>query len=70
MRVSISEDRCVAAGQCVAAAPDVFDQRDDDGVVVLINPEPSEDQADEVEHARSVCPAQAIFVEASVHQND
>jgi len=32
MRVTVDQDRCIAAGQCVAAAPDVFDQRDEDGM--------------------------------------
>lgn len=40
MKVVVDEDKCVAAGQCVAAAMDVFDQRDEDGIVVLLNENP------------------------------
>ncbi|MGC5255734.1 ferredoxin [Gordonia sp. DT218] len=63
MKVIIDEDKCVAAGQCVAAAPDVFDQRDEDGIVVLLNDNPPEDAAERVRQAAAVCPALAIRVE-------
>jgi ferredoxin len=63
MKVTIDMDRCVAAGQCVLAAPDVFDQRDDDGVVVLLNASPPADGADAVRTAAALCPALAITVE-------
>ena len=63
MKIHIDQDKCVASGQCVLAAPDVFDQRDEDGVSVLIDPAPSEDRAEEVEQAADMCPALAIRVE-------
>jgi ferredoxin len=63
VKVFIDQEKCVAAGSCVMAAPDVFDQRDEDGIVVLLNAEPPADLADDVRHAASVCPALAITVE-------
>jgi ferredoxin len=36
MKVAVEQDRCVGSGQCVLLAPDVFDQRDEDGSVVLL----------------------------------
>ena len=33
MKVYVDQDRCIAAGQCVAHADEVFDQREDDGIV-------------------------------------
>lgn len=63
MKVFIDQEKCVASGQCVLAADDVFDQRDDDGIVVLLVDEPSEERADDVWQASTVCPAQAIWVE-------
>jgi ferredoxin len=63
MRVAVDQDRCVAAGQCVAAAPDVFDQRDEDGVVVLLKATPDADEEDHVRRAAMVCPALAIQVQ-------
>jgi ferredoxin len=64
MKVTIDQDKCVAAGQCVVAAADVFDQRDEDGIVVLLNDNPPAEQAADVEHAAQVCPALAIRIES------
>lgn len=62
MKVTIDQDKCVASGQCVMAAEDVFDQRDEDGIVVLLEESPSDERAEDVEHAAAVCPALAITV--------
>jgi ferredoxin len=43
--------------------PAVFDQRPDDGVVVLLNDSPPDSMADELFEAQDMCPAQAISVE-------
>ena len=60
MKITVYEDKCCGAGSCVMAAPDVFDQRDEDGIVVLLEPAPGPDLADAVREAESICPAQAI----------
>jgi len=60
MRVEFDEPKCVAAGQCVLAAPDVFDQREDDGVAIVLAEHPPADQYDDVREAAAVCPAAAI----------
>ncbi|MEV1082745.1 ferredoxin [Streptomyces sp. NPDC050211] len=60
MRVELDEPKCVASGQCVMAAPDVFDQRDDDGVAILLEEHPGEELLDEVREAVAICPAAAI----------
>lgn len=60
MEISIEQDRCVAAGQCVAAAPEVFDQRDEDGIVVLLASSAPAGAEDGVREAATICPAQAI----------
>ncbi|GAA2695792.1 ferredoxin [Streptomyces lunalinharesii] len=62
MKIIIDENKCVGAGQCVLAAADVFDQRDEDGVVVLLNPLPADDLSAQVEDAAARCPALAIEV--------
>ncbi|MFJ9417757.1 ferredoxin [Streptomyces sp. NPDC101227] len=62
MKVIIDENKCVGAGQCVLAAAEVFDQRDEDGIVVLLNPLPSDDLSVQVEDAALRCPALAIEV--------
>ncbi|GAA2711452.1 MULTISPECIES: ferredoxin [Actinoplanes] len=60
MRVEFDEPKCVAAGQCVMVAPDVFDQRDEDGVAIVLDAEPGPELHDEVREAAAVCPAAAI----------
>ncbi|MEV6166737.1 ferredoxin [Streptomyces sp. NPDC051954] len=60
MRVELDEPKCVASGQCVMAAPDVFDQRDDDGVAILLEEEPAAGLHDDVREAAAICPAAAI----------
>lgn len=63
VKVIVDQDRCVASGQCVTVAPDVFDQRDEDGVVVLVTASPPERAAAQVRQAATLCPALAIRVE-------
>lgn len=63
MKVSIDRSKCVGAGQCVRVAPDVFDQDEKDGLVVLVDAGPGEDIAAYVKKAALLCPAQAIRVE-------
>jgi ferredoxin len=62
MDISIDADKCCGAGQCVLAAPGVFDQRDEDGIVILLDPNPPADQYENVRQAAAVCPAAAIEV--------
>lgn len=62
MKIDIEEDKCVAGGQCVMAAPNVFDQRDEDGVVVLIDDNPGEEERDNIQRAIILCPAAALSI--------
>ncbi|MFJ7998379.1 ferredoxin [Streptomyces sp. NPDC096310] len=62
MKITVDEDKCCGAGQCVLVAPEVFDQRDDDGVVILLTPEPDPVEHAAVREAAAVCPAAAIAV--------
>ena len=49
--------------QCVLNAGDVFDQRDDDGVVMLLADEPATRTSRERRKAAAACPALAIDIE-------
>jgi ferredoxin len=60
MKVSVETDRCVAAGHCVLAAAEVFEQNDDDGVVVLLEDEPGPEHHEAIRQAAILCPAAAI----------
>ena len=63
MKVAVDTDKCISSGQCVLAAPEVFDQRDEDGLAVLLNPSPPAELAVNVRQAATLCPAAAITVE-------
>ncbi|MFC4507770.1 MULTISPECIES: ferredoxin [Streptomyces] len=62
MKVEVDVPKCVASGQCVLIAPDVFDQRDEDGMVVLLDETPAPELHDGVRESAMVCPATAIRV--------
>ncbi|MFF7656399.1 ferredoxin [Streptomyces sp. NPDC007983] len=62
MKVTVDDEKCCAAGSCVMIAPEVFDQREEDGIVILLDAAPSEDQHDAVRECVQVCPAGAIQV--------
>ncbi|MFJ9713946.1 ferredoxin [Streptomyces sp. NPDC101234] len=64
MRVELDEPKCVASGQCVLVAPEVFDQRDDDGIAFVIDENPAEETLDDVREAVAICPAAAIRLAA------
>jgi ferredoxin len=63
VKVTVDQDKCVSSGMCVMNAADVFDQRDDDGVVELLVEHPGRDQAEEARKAAAACPALAIHIE-------
>ncbi|SEP48629.1 ferredoxin [Amycolatopsis saalfeldensis] len=62
MHITIDEAKCCGAGQCVLAAPGVFDQRDEDGVLILLDADPPESAHAGVRDAAGRCPAAAIGV--------
>ena len=62
-RVSVDQDRCCASGQCVLLVPEVFDQREQDGVVRLRVSEPDVSLLLDVREAANLCPAAAITLE-------
>ncbi|MFD9812206.1 MULTISPECIES: ferredoxin [Streptomyces] len=64
MKITLDADKCCAAGQCVLVAPEVFDQRDEDGVVVLLDDAPPAERHDAVREAAAFCPAGVIELHA------
>lgn len=60
MHVELDDPKCVASGQCVLVAPEVFDQRDEDGIAFVIDENPAEEALDDVREAVAICPAAAI----------
>jgi ferredoxin len=60
MKVTVDQDKCIGSGQCVLLAPEVFDQRDEDGIVLLKDANPPPDLDADVIEAAHVCPGLAI----------
>ncbi|MEY9877102.1 ferredoxin [Streptacidiphilus sp. MAP12-33] len=60
MRVSVDTESCIGAGQCAMVLPEVFDQDDTDGLVVLLDEAPPTELHGAVHEALSRCPVQAI----------
>ena len=58
----VRRDRCIGAGLCVLAAPEVFDQADD-GLVVLLSPQPPEQAAEAIREAVRRCPSGALSLQ-------
>ena len=63
IKVHVDPDKCIGAGHCVRAAAEVFDQREEDGIVVLLLEEVPAPLAAKVQKAETLCPAQAIRIE-------
>ena len=61
-KVVVDMDLCQDHGQCVFAAPEVF-QLDAGGRLEVLVAEPDEGQRTAVEDAADVCPVQAITIE-------
>jgi ferredoxin len=58
--LSVDPARCCGAGQCVLTAPEVFDQDEETGLVVLLDPRPPTETLRAVRDAAAFCPAGAI----------
>ncbi len=62
MRVVVDFDRCESNALCMAAAPEVFEVREDDFLYVL-DETPAEELRPKVQEAARRCPKQAITIE-------
>jgi ferredoxin len=65
MRVIVDRNKCVASGQCVLSAGAVFDQDEEEGIVLLLDASPPPELHDAVRRAAALCPARAITVRTS-----
>lgn len=62
MRITVDAGRCIGSGNCVMTDPEVFDQSDDEGLVVLRDPSPPPPHHEGVRRAAEQCPVRAITV--------
>jgi ferredoxin len=59
MRIDVDLSRCQGYGNCLGAAPAVFDLGDN-GLVILLDGEPASEQHEAVRKAAKLCPVAAI----------
>jgi ferredoxin len=62
MRIEADTTKCCGSGMCVLTDPEVFDQSEDDGTVVVLDTEPAAEHHAAAREAASLCPAGAISV--------
>ncbi|MFC5754853.1 ferredoxin [Actinomadura rugatobispora] len=62
MKIHIDHDRCRGAGQCALTAPELFDQSDDDGTVVVLDDRPPPELRIPARRAASLCPNAVIRI--------
>ena len=60
MHIMVDQDRCIASGACVLAAPNVFAQ-DDEGIVVVMRNPPGPELEEKARAAIQACPAAVIW---------
>lgn len=65
MHVTTRTESCVGSGQCALSVPEVFDQDQRAGTVVLLDPEPPDELHRRVHAAAINCPMEAISVSES-----
>ena len=63
MKIVVDFDACAAHGDCVVAAPDLFDLGDDDDVVRVLIEEPGEEYRAQAQAAADACPMVAIRID-------
>jgi len=62
MHITVDYDLCEGHGQCIMAAPELFDLPDDAEQAVVLDPDPPESERDRAVRAAAMCPALAIRV--------
>ncbi|GAA4239900.1 ferredoxin [Actinomadura meridiana] len=60
MKVEVDPDSCIGSGQCALAVPEVFDQDETSGGVVLLDASPPAELHDAVWESIGRCPVQAL----------
>lgn len=60
MRITVDRERCIGAGQCVLTDPEIFDQSEEDGRVLLHTAHPPQEAAAAVRRAIQFCPSNAL----------
>jgi ferredoxin len=62
MKVSVDFAKCTGLGICESMAPDIFEV-DDDGKLLLLKDDITDDELQSVEEAVTGCPTEALRIE-------
>ncbi|NUW31313.1 ferredoxin [Nonomuraea sp. SMC257] len=62
MEIKADTTVCIGAGMCALTVPQVFDQSDEDGTVVLLETSPPAELEDGVRRAVTLCPSGALSI--------
>ncbi|TMR97016.1 ferredoxin [Nonomuraea basaltis] len=60
MEIKADTTVCIGAGMCALTVPEVFDQSEDEGTVVVLKSPVPEELEDAVRRAVTLCPSGAI----------
>jgi ferredoxin len=63
LRVQVDLSRCAGYGNCVEAAPDIFQMSDVADVADVLIENPGAEYSEQVHKAARVCPADAVIIE-------
>ena len=63
MRVVVASYKCIASGSCALTCPEVFEQRDEDGVVHIVDASPPLELVERVKLAVDLCPSRVFRIE-------
>ncbi|GAA4224580.1 ferredoxin [Streptosporangium album] len=62
MKITADTDVCIGAGMCALTVPEVFDQSEEEGTVVVLDGEPPASLEAAVRRAVQLCPSGALSV--------
>ncbi|MET1074398.1 MAG: ferredoxin [Umezawaea sp.] len=62
MKIEADTGKCCGAGMCALTDPDLFDQSEEDGTVLVLISEPGPEHHAAAREAAALCPAGAITV--------
>jgi ferredoxin len=63
IKIVVDRGRCISSGQCAATSMEIFDQGEDDGIVILKNAYPGPELEEQARLASALCPSGAISIE-------
>lgn len=63
MKIIADTGKCIGAGQCVLTEPALFDQREEDGTVIVLDDTPEGAMVEQARTAVRVCPSQALSLQ-------